>query len=154
MVSITIVIERQGGVGYQPQDLVPGLFHQWGADLFQDSIFLHHEARLCIANHIPQAFPIFLGTSNWGSQFINTGWDIKQQGGDQENHKMDHWVLHAWHCLQASNSYQVSSTKWLRGHLDVDSNSAQRKRAGVLDYQHWWILTTSRCVSMNTCNIP
>jgi hypothetical protein len=55
--------------------------------------------------------------------------------------------------LQASDNYHGSSTKWLHGRVDGDSDTAQRKRAGVLDHQLWWILTTSSCKSRNTGNI-
>jgi hypothetical protein len=43
--------------------------------------------------------------------------------------------------------------KRLRGRVDRDSNTSQGERAGVLDHQLRWVLTTSRCRSRNSSNI-
>jgi hypothetical protein len=53
------------GLGYQPQDLIPGLFYQQSVEWLQDSVFPHHEAHLCPTNHILQAFPLLSGTPDW-----------------------------------------------------------------------------------------
>jgi hypothetical protein len=113
-----------GGVRHQSQDPVPYLFQQWSAEWLQDLVLSYHEAHLSTANHISQAIPLFSGTPDRGPHFIDSRWDTKQQGGNWENYQMGHWAVHIRHCLQAKDSDQGSSFKWLHGRVDRDSDTS------------------------------
>jgi hypothetical protein len=67
----------KGGVGNKPQGPVSSLRHQQSVERLQNSVFLYHEACLCLTDHVSEAIPLFSSAPGQGAHIIDFGQNIE-----------------------------------------------------------------------------